>query len=376
MARLHPRKAIFAAALAAVTVSCFPVIFCGKSFVSPDNGLQLLYERFPTVPGAKGGRVENPAGSDVGATLYWHLPASIIQHRALFENGEFPLWNRYNWCGVALWAQCMSMFGDPLHWPVVLSGGAAWAWDAKFVVAKVLFAFGIGLLVRASARNLPAALLLTLSAPFIGFFAYRLNHPGFFALCYAPWILLPWLEAVRAPTRRQVAGWAALLLFANWWQLNSGTAKEAVAFLLCLNGVGALALLGAPLPGRERAVRLGLFAWASLLFALLSAPLWWTFIEALGKARTAYDQPRVCQIQPGLFVGLFDDIFYRQLMPMEFMSASLRQTSSCCSGRRGCWCARVPWLATAAFLRCSSARRARRRSPSASSRQTSSRKCR
>jgi hypothetical protein len=318
--RIHPRRAILIAAIFSVIISCFPVVFFGKSFISPDNGAQLLYEKFPTVPGAQGGRIENPAGSDMGATLYWHMPASMIQHRAIFEDGEFPLWNRYTWCGVPLWAQCMSMLGDPLHWPAVLTGGAAWAWDLKFLLAKVLFAFGVGLLVRVSSRNLTAALLITLSAPYIGFFAFRFCHPGFFALCYAPWILLPWLEAVQASTRRQVAGWAALLLFANWWQFNSGTAKESMAFLLCLNATGALAILGARLPVSEKAVRLGLFVWANVLFVLLAAPLWMTFIDALGKAQTAYDEPRVYQIQPGLVIGLFDDIFYRQLVNMEFIS--------------------------------------------------------
>ncbi len=319
-AHRRPRTAILAVAVASVTVSCFPVVFCGKSFVSPDNGIQLLYERFPTVPGARGGRVENPSNADNGAIFYWHLPASIVQHRAIFEDGEFPLWDRYNWGGVPLWAQCMSMLGDPLHWPAVISGGAAWAWDFKFVAAKILFALGIGLLVLVTSRSLTASLLLTLSAPFIGFFAYRFCHPGIFALSYAPWILLPWLEAVRAPTRRSLAGWAALLIFANWWQLNSGTAKESSAFLLCLNAAGALALLGAPIAGRERAVRFGVFAWASFLFLLLSAPLWLVFLDALGKAWTFYDRPQIFQIQPGLFASLFDDIFSRQLVPGEFFS--------------------------------------------------------
>ena len=38
------------------------------------------------------------------------------------------------------------------------------------------------------------------------------------------------------------------------------------------------------------------------------------------KAWTFYDRPQIYQIQPGLAIGLFDDIFYRQLMPAEFMS--------------------------------------------------------
>ncbi len=316
--RAHPRRAIFAAAIVSAVLSCFPVVFCGKSFVSPDNGMQTLYESFPGVPGAQGGRIENPTASDMGATMYWHLPASMIQHRAIFEHGEFPLWNRYNWGGVSLWAQCISMLGDPLHWPAVLTGGAAWAWDFKFVAAKILFALGIGLLVRASSRSLPAALLLTLSAPCLGFFSYRFCHAGFFALCYAPWILLPWVEAARARDLRRAARWAGLLMFANWGQLNSGTAKEASAFLVCLNAAGALALLGMHAPWRERAARLGVFAGAGAVFMLLSAPLWLPFLDALGKAATCYDPPQVCQIQPGLFIGAFDDIFHRQFTPLEF----------------------------------------------------------
>jgi hypothetical protein len=90
--------------------------------------------------------------------------------------------------------------------------------------------------------------------------------------------------------------------------------------LLFLNTTGAFALLGARLPAPERAVRLGLFVWANILFVLLAAPLWLTFIDALGKAWTTYDQPRVCQIQPALLIGLFDDIFYRQLVKGEFIS--------------------------------------------------------
>jgi len=318
--RAHPRRAIFLAGLLSAVLSCFPVVFCGMSFVSPDNGMQTLYEAFPGVPGAQGGRVENPTGSDMGATMYWHMPASMIEHRAIFEDHEFPFWNRYNWCGLSLWAQCVSMLGDPLHWPAVLTGGSAWAWDFKFVAAKILFAFGVGLLVWASSRSIRAALLLALSAPYLGFFAYRFCHAGFFALCYAPWVLLPWMEAVRQPRLRQVAWWGALLMFANWEQLNSGTAKESSAFLVFLNAAGVLALLGAPFSWRERLTRLGVFAWATGLFILLSAPLWLPFLDALGKAVTYYDPPKVCQIQPGLFIGAFDDIFYRQLMNLEFLN--------------------------------------------------------
>ena len=58
---------------------------------------------------------------------------------------------------LTLLGQGQSMIGDPLHWITILAGGATWAWDLKFVLAKLLFAFGIGLLVRAATGRLGVA---------------------------------------------------------------------------------------------------------------------------------------------------------------------------------------------------------------------------
>lgn len=318
-AAARPRRTILIAALVAVAICTFPVIFGGKSFVSPDNGVRLLYENFPTVPGAQGGRMENPAGSDLHATMYWGLPSSVMAHRAIFKDGEFPLWNRYGWAGFGFLGQGMSMIGDPLHIGVILAGSAAWAWDAKFVIARILFALGIGWLVYRTSRSLSAAVLLALSAPFMGFFAYRFCHVANFSLCYSPWILLAWVEGARAGTIRRAALWSGVLILANWCQLNSGTAKESSALLLFLNAAGGLVMLFARESWRWRAARLAVFAWASVLFLLLSAPLWLLFLETLGKAWTVYDTPKIYQLQPGLLVGLFDDIFLRQLVPLEYV---------------------------------------------------------
>ena len=317
--KAHPVSALLLAAAFSVTLCCFPVIFCGKSFVSPDNGLLLLYEGKPTVPGGVGGHLDNAVGSDLGANMLWDLPVSMIQHRALFQDHEFPLWNRYNWCGLTLLGQSLSMIGDPLEWLPILTGGASWAWDWKFIIAQALFAFAVGLMVRRTSGSLPAALLLALSAPFMGFFAYRYNHPAFFSVCYAPWILLAWIEGARAPTLRRAAAWSLFLIFANWWELNSGTAKEMSALLLFMNATGGLMLLFAAPSARQRALRLAVFAWANGIFLLLSAPLWMTFLNALDKAHTSYDEPRIYQMTPGLAIGLFDDIFHRQFMPVEFL---------------------------------------------------------
>ena len=313
----RPRRTIFFVALLSVGIATFPVIFGGKSFVSPDNGVKLLYEVFPTVPGAEGGRVENPAGTDLHATMYWGLPASVMEHRAIFKDGEFPLWGRFGWAGFGFLGQGMSMIGDPLHVGVIFAGSTSWAWDAKFVIARILFALGIGWLVYRTSRSLSAALLLTISAPFMGFFFYRFCHVANFSLCYSPWILLAWVEGARARTIQRAAIWSGLLILADWCQLNSGTAKESSALLLFLNASGGLLMIMARESWSWRLARLAIFGWASVLFLLLSAPLWYLFLDLLGKAWTVYDTPKIYQMQPGLLIGLFDDIFLRQFVPLE-----------------------------------------------------------
>jgi hypothetical protein len=315
----HARTAIFLAAVFSVAICLFPVIFGGKSFVSPNNGMLLLYEKFPTVPGGDGIQLENPAGSDFGATMYWHLPVTALEHRALFKDGEFPLWNRYGWGGFTLFGQLISMMGDPFAWPAILTGGAAWAWDLKFILVRIMFAGGIGWLVFRTSRSLPAALLLTLSAPFMGFFTYRFCHAANISLCYSPWILIAWCEGANAKSIRRAAIWSGALIFANWWELNSGTAKESSALILFLNAAGGLMILFAREPWRWRAIRLALFGWASVVFLLLSAPLWLTFLDSLTKSWTIYDDPKIYQMQPGLLIGLFDDIFQRQIVPFEYV---------------------------------------------------------
>jgi len=91
----HPRGTLLGVAALAVAVSCHPVIFFGKSFVSPNNGALCLYDVHPSLPGAPAGSVEQPNNSDVLATLWAHLPYSMVTHDAVLRDGELPLWNRY-----------------------------------------------------------------------------------------------------------------------------------------------------------------------------------------------------------------------------------------------------------------------------------------
>ena len=314
----NPRRAILAAAVITVVVSCYPVVFFGRSFVSA-NCVPMLYAAIPSLPGHDETETENFKESDAGAIMWHDVPNSFIQNRALFRDGELPLWNRYNSCGLTLLGQGQSMFGDPLQMLVVVAAGEAWAWDLKFLIAKVLFCFGLGLAVYASSRHLPTALLLALSSGFIGFFVYRFNHPAFFSVCYAPWLLACWLEITRATTARSAAGWTAGLLLASWAELNSGTAKEAYMLLLSLHGCGFLVFLLTPTTFRIRKfVHVGI---GGLALLLIAAPVWLTFFEALQKAYVPYKEAtHAYQIQPGLLIGLFDDIFYRAFNPHWFVS--------------------------------------------------------
>jgi hypothetical protein len=313
-----PRRAIAIAALVAVVASAYPVVFLGKSFVSPDLGAVLLYDDYPTLPGYKTDHVADVKGSDIGAIAWQDIPFTVTQRNALLK-GELPLWNRYNSCGTPLLGQGQSMFGDPLHFIPMVANSASWAWDLKYLLAKFLFAFGLGLSVLLVARHLPAAVLTAAAAPFIGFFVYRINHPAFFSLCYAPWVLVTWLNFIETKTRRDAAGWLAGLMLANWSLLNSGTAKEAYMLLLCLNLGGVVMLLTAMQPWRERLLRLAGAAWAGVLFTLLALPGLTTFFVSLAVSYTSYNTPSAFQIQAELLLGFFDEVFYRPLSQNEML---------------------------------------------------------
>ena len=166
--RGHPRRAILILSVISVVVSCYPVVFLGRSFVSA-NIVPMLYPGPPTLPGHHDTRSENFKGSDTGAMMWYYVPIAFVQSRALARDAELPLWNRYNSGGVTLIGQGQSMFGDPLHILVVAAAGEAWAWDLKFLLAKILFCWGLGLAVYASSRHLTVALLLACSSAFIGF---------------------------------------------------------------------------------------------------------------------------------------------------------------------------------------------------------------
>ncbi len=315
--RVRPSLAIAVISLVAVIINCYPIVFLGRSFVSPNYGTALLYERAGTLPGDKDMVIENGRGSDVGAMIWYGVPVSMVQHRALFEDGELPLWNRYNSAGSELLSQGQSMFGDPIHMLVIAANGAAWAWDLKFLIAKWMLALSLGLIVFHGTRHLPSAALTALSAPFIGIFLYRLNHPAFFSFCYAPLILYCWCRLSSATTWRARVICCAGLLASCWTEINSGTVKEAYMLLIFMNFSGLVVLVLADISGREKTIKCLLAVATGVAFTLISAPVWLTFLDSLRASFTLSVNPQAFQIHPVILLGLFDEIFYRPLVNPE-----------------------------------------------------------
>ena len=309
----RPHTFLAVIAVVAAVAASYPVVFCGRSFVSPNNGVVLLYQAVPTLPGLVDTRQENVRGSDIGAMMWQHLPYTVLENRALLHEGELPLWNRYNSCGVPLLGQGQSMLGDPLHLPELLAGGTSSAFDLKFILAKALFAAGLGFTVWAATRGLSVAALVTFASAFVGFFSFRLNHPAVFSVGVAPWVLWCWVRLVQASTRREAAGWCLGLILANGSLLTSGTVKEADMLLLALNLAGGLALLFSADAWREKWRKLALAAAAGLILLLLSAPVWLTFLDSLRHAYTTSDRAQIWQLPRHRVIGLFDDVFYREL---------------------------------------------------------------
>jgi len=314
---LNPYKAIVLVAIIATSLSVTPVLFNGRSFVSPNYGTPLLYDEFPTLPGTPYSDTQDLKGSDIGAIMWQHVPFSALQYRSIFKDKELPLWSRDNAGGTPLLAQGQSMFGDPLHWLVIISQGSSVAWDIKYIIAKTLFSLALGLCVFLVTDHIYSALLITLSSPYLGFFIFRVNHPAFFSLCYAPWLLYFYLKLNDAITKRSVGLNLIGLTIANFSLLTSGTVKEAYILLATLNLSGVCVLLLSSKLTVWRSKKLSYVAISGFLFCIITAPLWRTFLSTLSIAYTHYEHPVAAQISPLLIIGFFDEAFYRPLLQGE-----------------------------------------------------------
>lgn len=301
----RPRLVIWCVAVAATVVSAYPVIFLGKSLVSPNDGvMRLLYQEVPFTPGSTDTEIEDVRGNDVGATMVQSIPHALIQREALAQ-GEVPLWNRYHSAGLPLWSQGLSYLADPLHWLSIVIADPALGWDLTFLAHRLVFAAGIGLAALAATGSLFAALLVAFVAPFAGVFTFRFNHPALFALTYAPWVLLAWFRLADAQNPRQIARALVLLAIATALLLFASVPKEGAMTLVAVQGAGALTLLLSAAPWRQRVTRLGAAALAGVCVILISTPHWLNFLDGLRQSFTAYDRPYAALGDRSFVLGLF-----------------------------------------------------------------------
>ena len=285
----HPVLAIALVSLLAVVVNCYPIIFCGRSFVSPASYGTLVYNRSPTLPGMRPIPPVQVHGSDTAAMMLWGVPVGFIESRSLLEHGELPLWNRYSHSGATLIGQAVSMLGDPLQLIVIFGRGSAGAWDVKFLAAKFLFCIGFGLLIFRLLGSRPLALVYAALAAYCGAFYYINNHPMFFVFSYAPWILLSALALLDLQSQRSVR-WGLIWLLANFACFNAGHVEVAVDLI---GGLNLAALAGALAGGRsvaDSARVLGRMAVGTLLFLGLTAPVWMSFLVALDGAYSVHSE--------------------------------------------------------------------------------------
>jgi len=296
----------------ATVLACVPVLFLGKSLLSPQNwGVPLFYDRCPALPGYTDCSRENVLGADVGAMQWAFFPLTVAEERSLKQFGEFPLWNRYNSGGLTLIGQGQMMLGDPLQWLIWLTGAESLAFDLKFVFLRAVFAAALGLAVFTVTRAFVPAALVAFAAPYVGYFAFRVNHPSIFTLCYSPLILLAWLKLVYGEERRRPA-WLLALVLANWLVLNSGTAKEASMAMLVQNAIGAALCVVersrfAP-RWREHALFL---AGSGACFLLIALPMWGSLLDGIRLGTSQYSRyPTVLQTVPGLMLGFVDNVFF------------------------------------------------------------------
>jgi len=309
----RPRWFLAITALAVVLLNCYPIVFCGRSFVSPNNGAptdggnSLMYDTSPTLPGYFDERIADLHGADTGAIMWHDVPNAFVEARNLWQQRAMPLWNRYKNAGDPLLAQGISMFGDPLHLIVLAGGGSAVAWDIKFLVAKVLFCLGCGWLVLLLTRQQRLALFYTVVAAYCGLFNFIPNHPGFFVFCYGPWILLSAMRVLTESGPRRI-GWGLLWLVANTGCFNAGHVEAAVVCISGLNLTGLVSVLAEKNSARWRAV--GLMAALTAIFAGLNAPVWIPFLSYLPDSFNLHTDVVIEQFPLYLIAGLFDDSFY------------------------------------------------------------------
>jgi hypothetical protein len=189
--------------------------------------------------------------------------------------------------------------------------GFPWSSAVSVALAKSLLASGVGLVVWQLARHLPAALLMSGSAPFNGLFPAAMESPAVLATGFAPWVLCGWLSASRAETAARSIVWFVLWLVANLALLLAAS-PTALVLAIGMNTAGFLAVsFEARAVWRAQLPRLLALTVTAGGFALLIGLDSSHRITAAAASATLVLPQAVFQLPPGLFVGVFDSAFQR-----------------------------------------------------------------
>jgi len=191
-------------------------------------------------------------------------------------------------------------------------------WEIQFVLSKILFAVGMGLLVFLFTNNFLAGSLIAFSSCFLGFFAYRINHPDFFGLSYAPWIVIIWNQIGWSlnqphPNIKKCLIHGLLLAAITWLQLHAGAPVEGVVTACFMHALGMFVFMD-----RVRN-RLGLLR--SLLLTMgfgvalvmISSSFWLLFVDVLNKSYTNSYIPQVQTFSLWKLIGVFENFFFQQI---------------------------------------------------------------
>ncbi|MFH0795050.1 MAG: YfhO family protein [bacterium] len=147
-----------------------------------------------------------------GDIINHYLPYKAIALECL-EHREWPLWNRYEFCGRPLLADIQLGLFYPPNW-LFLALSLRWMFGFLAALHTILAALGMYFLLRRHVRHGGAAFIGALSFAAGGYFATRLLGGLVYfmwAAAWTPWCLLAWENWMAKRSSRSLASLALVL---------------------------------------------------------------------------------------------------------------------------------------------------------------------
>lgn len=310
------RLFLFLSCFIFLIISAYPVIFFNKSFVSPAGVSQMSGPPGQIIPEFKN-EDTGYLGDDRGAMLWGVGPAMSVAYKSLTQYKEFPFWNRYIAGGSPLYAQTSNLILDPTNVFFLYFGTNSWAYDLKFLLSRLIFSFGIAILILEFTQSIRCAFYVGVGSIFLGYYQTRFNHPAIFVLTYMPWLIIAWKKVTesflnKVDSLSKVKN-SFLLLLTSFLLLNSGPIKETVPAAFVMHFLGALIFTYNIYKAKS-------YKYGALIFSLLASSLilsslfcCYLFMGLLHESFTVYDKPAVNQIPVYDLIAFFQLSFNKGL---------------------------------------------------------------